>query len=348
MDRQSALLVILSLSFLFTPTCSFSKFAIYSNQRQIKHSYISSPQTPLRAPLQSPLSSSIITRRGIRRAASLWDGIADIIGMAQRKKPELSLETENGQDPKYPWSFTGRLWFRPSLVRVPSLTSSSASNPPPTPPPSVSIVNLFGWTLGGTVALEYDDSPVGPYLEYVTMGALVTKRGAVGQWGSRLYVSTKEAADVCRDTWNVPAQLADIEFMVQDEENSSSSPSLSVESAPNSMINEEIQKITVGGWENTRVLDRNDKGNQLGGLPVLWTPSIKALWAPFILLPPYDEDAGDDKVNNLPLHRLRLSASALRLTLCGQSPSDVLGIPIGIGLVIDDVLIEISRQDGDL
>mmetsp|Transcript_24440 Transcript_24440/g.28804 ORF Transcript_24440/g.28804 Transcript_24440/m.28804 type:complete len:341 (+) Transcript_24440:38-1060(+) len=338
MDRQSAaLLVILSLSFLFTPTCSFSKLAIYSNQRQIKHPSTSPSQTPLRA----PLLSSTITRRGIRRAA----------------RP-LSLETENGQDQKYPWSFTGRLWFRPSLVRVPSLTSSSTttSNPPPTPPPSVSIVNLFGWTLGGTVALEYDDSPVGPYLEYVTMGALVTKRGALGQWGSRLYVSTKEAADVCRDTWNVPAQLADIEFMAQDEEDSSSSsssPSLSVESAPDSMISEEIQKITVGGWENTRVLDRNDKGNRLGGLPVLWTPSIKALWAPFILLPPYDNEgdsdgAGDNKVNNLPLHRLRLSASALRLTLCGQKPSDALGIPIGIGLVIDDVLIEIARQDGDL
>lgn len=177
------------------------------------------------------------------------------------------------------------------------------------------------------------------------MGALVTKRGAVGQWGSRLYVSTKEAADVCKETWNVPAQLADIDF-AEGSSSSSSSPSLSVESAPDSMVKDEIQKIVVGGWGNTRVLDRDDdtsKGNRLGGLPVLWTPSIKALWAPFVLLP-----AGDDTDNNLPLHRLRLSAGALRLTLCGQNPSDALGIPIGVGLVIDDVLIEIARQDGDL
>ena len=46
---------------------------------------------------------------------------------------------------------------------------------------------------GGVVSLEYDASPVGPYREYVTMGALVTKRGAVGQWGSRLFVRSGAA-----------------------------------------------------------------------------------------------------------------------------------------------------------
>ena len=41
------------------------------------------------------------------------------------------------------------------------------------------------------MSLEYDASPVGPYREYVTMGTLVTKRGALGQWGSRLFVRLK-------------------------------------------------------------------------------------------------------------------------------------------------------------
>ena len=36
------------------------------------------------------------------------------------------------------------------------------------------------------VSLEYDLSPVGPYRQYVTMGSLVSKSGALGQWGSRL------------------------------------------------------------------------------------------------------------------------------------------------------------------
>jgi hypothetical protein len=87
-------------------------------------------------------------------------------------------------------------------------------------------------------------------------------------------------------------------------------------------------------------------GEPVGRLPVVWTPSIKALWAPFFIDAPSDDDkiAGD----KLPLHRLRLSAGALRLTFCGQPPSDLLGIPIGIGLLVDNVLIEISRREGYL
>ena len=82
-----------------------------------------------------------------------------------------------------------------------------------------------------------------------------------------------------------------------------------------------------------------------GGLPVLWTPSIKALWAPFV---PFGRDVKNHPSEKdeflFPLHRLRLSASAVRLRLCGQEPSDLLGIPLGIGLVVDNVLIEIAPQ----
>ena len=109
----------------------------------------------------------------------------------------------NGADASYPWSFSGRFWFRPALVRAP---------PEDALPDGVSAVAALGWTLGGVVTLEYDESPVGAYREYVTMGALVTKRGAVGQWGSRLCVSTPTAEAVCREVWGVPAQLADIEL----------------------------------------------------------------------------------------------------------------------------------------
>ena len=246
---------------------------------------------------------------------------------------------ENGRDAEYPWCFTGRLWFRPALVRVPS--SEDASDP--NPPPSVSIVNLFGWTIGGTVSLEYDTSPVGPYREYVTMGAVVSKRGALGQWGSRLYVSTQTAEDVCVDVWGVPAQVADIDFV---EGDAFSSSSLRVETAPNKLVTGVKQRIQVAGWSKTRVLTEEElsEAEPRGGLPVLWTPTIKALWAPLIPLP---ASVGDE-ANALPLHKLRLSANALRLRWCPQSPSDSLGIPIPIGLVVDSVLIEIGRQDGEL
>lgn len=254
--------------------------------------------------------------------------------------------TENGLDDEYPWYFAGRLWFRPALVRIPS-RSNDDNNNDPNPPFMLSSVNLFGWTIGGTVALEYDESPVGPYLEYVTMGSLVRKGGAFGQWGARLYVSTKEAEQVCQDIWNVPAELADITF-VDDDDNDNGK--LFVESVPDKFATAQ-QKISVRGWSNTRVLPSSSYAEgapkRRGGLPVLWTPSIKALWAP-VIIPFPGSGKNDDEENNLPLHRLRLSASALRLTLCDQSPSDTLGIPLGVGLVVDNVLIEISRQDGTL
>ena len=241
---------------------------------------------------------------------------------------------ENGRDENYPWCFTGRLWFRPALVNINDESNSLR------PPSSVSVLNVFGWTIGGTVALEYDTSPVGPYREYVTMGAVVSKRGALGQWGSRLYVSNQVAEDVCQDVWKVPAQVADIEF----EEDPGQS--LSVDSAPTN-FGSNPQQIRVKGWSNTRVLTDEELANDApgGNLPVYWTPTIKALWAPIIPLPAI---SGDKQEDNLPLHRLRLSAGALRLRFCPQTASDALGVPIGIGLVVDNVLIEISRQDGEL
>jgi hypothetical protein len=265
--------------------------------------------------------------------------------------PKKKKWNENGRDEDYPWCFTGRLWFRPALVRVPVPSTNNNNNKnlaDPSPPPSVSVLNIFGWTIGGTVALEYDTSPVGPYKEYVTMGALVSKRGAVGQWGSRLYVSTEVAEDVCRDVWGVPAQVADMDFVEDDGDNNTNKQSLlSVESAPDKFVTGKRQMIEVRGWSNTRVLtdEELDDWKPKGGLPVLWTPTIKALWAPLIPLP---ASRRSDEEDSLPLHRLRLSASALRLQLCPQSSSDLLGIPIGVGLVVDNVLIEISRQDGEL
>ena len=119
-----------------------------------------------------------------------------------------------------------------------------------------------------------------------------------------------------------------------------------MEAAPDKFDTNTKQRIDVRGWSNTRVLNEDElEDKPIGNLPVFWTPTIKALWAPFVPLPASGDNDEDDA---LPLHRLRLSASALRLKFCPQSPSDKLGVPIGIGLVVDNVLIEISRQDGEL
>jgi hypothetical protein len=270
------------------------------------------------------------------------------------------------RDPEYPYNFTGRLWFHPSLVKVPQDkqddeddeinkdTSSSSSSPGS----NVKILSLFGYTLGGSVCLEYDTSPVGPYREYVTMSALVMKRGTVGQWGSRLYVSTSQAERVCRDIWGVPAELASIDFVDDGER-------LRVALPPNSCVDEEedsgLPWIRVEGWKNTRIVadppnvgDSNGRA-RWGNLPVYWTPTIKALWLPFI---PFRKSGGDVG-KNLSLHRLRLSASTIRLHWSGiergqgangeysekgMEEKSSLGIPLGLGLVVDNVLIEIGKR----
>jgi hypothetical protein len=45
------------------------------------------------------------------------------------------------------------------------------------------------------------------------MGALVASDGGgVGQWGTRLWVSTAPAEELCRAVWGVPAELRPIRF----------------------------------------------------------------------------------------------------------------------------------------
>lgn len=243
-------------------------------------------------------------------------------------RPQSITESECDAE-NYPWSFSGRLWFRPALVRTTNY------------PEVAQVLSVFGWTLGGVVALQYDDTPVGPYREYVAMGALVVKRGAIGCWGKGLYVSCPEAEKMCREIWGVPAEQADIDFHEQ-------GPSLRVTVAPCTNDNSEITpKIQVNGWSKTRIDASNlAHTKRFGRLNVLWTPVIKALWAPFVLLPPPSNDAAT--LQRLPLHCLRLSASSVHLCMCGQEPSDTLGIPLGVGLVVDNVLIEISPQIGEL
>ncbi|KAL3776355.1 hypothetical protein HJC23_010623 [Cyclotella cryptica] len=259
---------------------------------------------------------------------------------------------ENGLDPSYPWRFEGRFIFRPSLVRVPIDENDF--------PPCSTLVSIFGYTLGGSVVLEYDVSPVGPYREYVNMGGVVALgrvgvdeslddgNGAVclglGQWGTNLYVSTQVAEDVCQDVWGVPATLADIVFD-EDGHRLLDGP----EETSGDLAR---RKFNLSGWNNARIL--SNKINSLsikrfGNIPIFWTPTIKALWAP-ISFPFQGLSDRNGKQKRLPVHKLRLSASALRLKRCDrisqQSTVEKNGgeIPLGLALVVDNVLIEIGRR----
>ena len=233
-----------------------------------------------------------------------------------------------------PWQFNGRLWYRPALVRKPEASAV---------PDGVTPLSLFGWTLGGHVVLQYDDSPVAAtpqYREYVRMGGLVTKRGTVGLLGSRLYVSTPEAQADNVAIWGVPAVAASIEY---DERGGS----LKVDTAPplTHDASDGPPTIRVSGWRETRSdarlrLDGWDAARPRGNLPVLWTPRITTLWAPFV---PLDEP---DDIAPLETRRLRISASSLRLHWCSQPASRELGMPLPIGMSLDGVRIEIGEPKG--
>lgn len=292
-------------------TCISSPLQSLSNLFLSINAVSTQPSKIRRTALPSPLTStSEFGRHALVRTMS----------------DDVTKSEENGLDSEYPWRFEGRLWFRPALVSVPAEDAI---------PGGVRPLGLFGWTLGGVVCLEYDKSPVGPYREYVTMGSLATKRGAIGQWGSRLFVSNAIAEEVCQRVWNVPAEVAHITF----EE--SPGDMLCVDVPPSPSDEPGDISISVRGWSNTRSSEVGSAGGAIR-LPILWTPSIKALWAPFV---PLAASLGDQQ---LPLHRLRLSADSLGLRICGQSPNDLLGVSLPVGLTVDGVRIEIAREDGTM
>jgi len=286
-------------------------------------------------------------------------------------------------DENYPWIFTGRLWFRPSIIKIPQPSFNTIKSKH-----SIQSLNILGYTIGGSVALEYDTSPIGPYKEYVTMGSLVFKisdgKVYLGQWGENLYVSTNEAASICDDIWGVPAQLASIQF----EEESDDKDNIFIQSAPSSLLStfedntdntkssnifenlfsntnnkkqQDINSIQVNGWTKTRKCSKNDLTLETiknrASINMYWTPTIKALWLPFTLpfFQQYESKNGDDDGNDqssLPLHKLRLSADSIGIAKSNQifkdsdCNTDALGFTLPFGLVVDNVAIEISRTIG--
>jgi hypothetical protein len=258
----------------------------------------------------------------------------------QKASIDQFANNENGFDSEYPWRFEGRFIYRPSLVRVPTDNNDF--------PSCSSLISVFGYTLGGSVVLEYDVSPVGPYREYVEMGGVVAlgrvgvgeslddtsqmKSLGIGQWGTNLYVSTQAAEDVCKEVWGVPAALATIEF----EEDGKR-----LQDGPDEIGNYELQKFNLSGWGNTRIMP-SDAGSsrRFGNVPIFWTPTIKALWAPIYF--PFKNTMNNEQ--SLPVHKLRLSASAMRLKLCEKQQPKSSEVPLGLALVVDNVLIEIGRR----
>lgn len=236
----------------------------------------------------------------------------------------LSTSHVSATPTNFPWRFQGRVWFRPALVRAPAVGSL---------PAGVRVLRALGWTLGGCVALQYDESPIAAtpsYLEYVTMSAAVFKRGAIGLWGSRLFVSTPNAAMENRAIWGVPAEEAHICFAEEGAQ-------LAVNAAP-PLVGGEKPMIRVDGWALTR--NAATEAQSVGQLPVMWTPQLKALWTPFVI-------GSVEATQPLQTRMLRLSGKSIRLHWCPQASSKQLGLPLPAGLSVDGVVIEIGDPCGE-
>jgi len=103
-------------------------------------------------------------------------------------------------------------------------------------------------------------------------------------------VSDAEADSANGDVWGVPSELRDIAFESDGEA---------------AVFADDSGRLRVRGWGGMRFAE--ETAESWGRLPIWWTPTLKALWLP--LSPWRDESKG----GALPLRRLRLSASALRL-----------------------------------
>lgn len=206
--------------------------------------------------------------------------------------------------------------------------------------------------MGGVVGLgKVDVGGSGGSDDGALPPAVVVERTlGIGQWGTDLYVSTQVAEDVCRVVWGVPAQVADIEFV---EEGSVLADGPDDNEKENNR--KKKKKFTLSGWGNARVLNNGSEGEdesaaakRYGNIPILWTPTIKALWAPFL----FPGGSGLTRTTEtgsllLPLHKLRLSASALRIKRCERIRTETTAadeIPLGLALVVDNVLIEIGER----
>ena len=122
--------------------------------------------------------------------------------------------------PPPPWAFpNARVWYQPTFVPVQAARAV-------TPGSGLTLLSLFGWTLGGVFVVEWADSPIGPYQEVAVLSGLVARGLSIGAWASHIVVTTDDAVVSGRSFYGLPARQGSIKFggSVFDEVPSSPSP----------------------------------------------------------------------------------------------------------------------------
>ncbi|CAE7611652.1 NDX1 [Symbiodinium sp. CCMP2592] len=104
------------------------------------------------------------------------------------------------------------------LSIVPEPAPASSGIPGPGLPPGVQSLSLLGRTIGGSFAIEWDESPWGPYMEVGLLSSLVLAAGAWGAWASHVWVDSDEASKGGREVWGLPTSQCDISMQTSDED----------------------------------------------------------------------------------------------------------------------------------
>ena len=108
--------------------------------------------------------------------------------------------------PPPPWEFpNARVWYQPTFVPVQAARAV-------TPTSGLTLLSLFGWTLGGVFVVEWQDSPVGPYQEVAVLSGLVARGLSIGAWASHIVVTTDTAVLAGRSVFGLPARQGSIDF----------------------------------------------------------------------------------------------------------------------------------------
>ena len=113
--------------------------------------------------------------------------------------------------PPAPWSFSNaRVLYQPTLVR----TSAARAV---TPRDGLTLLSLFGYTLGGVFVVDWTESPVGPYREVAVLSGLVARGLSIGAWASHIVVTTPASFGRGRAVFGLPTVLGSVDFKAGEE-----------------------------------------------------------------------------------------------------------------------------------
>ena len=112
--------------------------------------------------------------------------------------------------PPPPWQFSNaRVLYQPTLVPI----QAAGAVTPPSSTSGLTLLSLFGYTLGGIFVVDWTSSPVGPYREVAVLSGLVSRGLSIGAWASHIVVTEQSAVVGGREGFGLPTVLGSVDFL---------------------------------------------------------------------------------------------------------------------------------------